>query len=683
AISALHKGRPETHTTTTALATLHTHGHPVTWTALLGTRREHLDLPTYPFQRRPYWLSPAATPGRQHAAAAVTAENGFWEAVERADLDALDEMLEATEEERRSLAALLPALAGLRRRAGLGHRIGWQPLADTQAAPLAGRWLLLGADGDEDVAPALLRAGAQEVATGTPESLRQLVEAGPLSGVLLLAASASDNGFADETAGATAALDALDALGVPAPVWLLTRGAAAATAADAPAAPESAALWGAGPSLAARYPERAIGLLDLPTVLDPSAERRLAAALSGETGEHELALRPGGLLARRLLSVDTGRPHRRWSPTGTVLVTGADTEAGRRTVRRLATQGAHRLLLVVPPSAAVGAEGPAGLTALTAELASLGAEATVAAVDLSDRAALARVLAAVPADHPLDGVVHLAPADGEPATAGALRSAAANLDELTHGTALSAFVLVSDAAGALGLPAAPGQATLPAFHDAIAARRLALGEPALSLCCGPWAEEPGSEARTAHELGLLPLPSRSVLDLLGRSGHLVVADVDWPTVAAGQPWAGRFFHEIPAARTAFAAAPEPDGAGAGGSVLERLAGASAADRSAILLAHLRAEVATVLGLAAAEEVSPETDLMDLGMSSLTAMELVTRTKAAGIELTPALIYDQPTLADLSQALLDLLSEALTATGAAPTAGTASHTATAETQRSSR
>ncbi|WP_037903174.1 acyltransferase domain-containing protein, partial [Streptomyces sp. NRRL S-350] len=31
AISALRKNHPETHTTTTTLATLHTHGHPVTW----------------------------------------------------------------------------------------------------------------------------------------------------------------------------------------------------------------------------------------------------------------------------------------------------------------------------------------------------------------------------------------------------------------------------------------------------------------------------------------------------------------------------------------------------------------------------------------------------------------------------------------------------------------------------
>ncbi|MET8631060.1 SDR family NAD(P)-dependent oxidoreductase, partial [Kitasatospora sp. NPDC004669] len=57
AISALHKGRPETHTTTTALATLHTHGHPVTWPIPTpsGTT-DATDLPTYPFQRRRYAL---------------------------------------------------------------------------------------------------------------------------------------------------------------------------------------------------------------------------------------------------------------------------------------------------------------------------------------------------------------------------------------------------------------------------------------------------------------------------------------------------------------------------------------------------------------------------------------------------------------------------------------------------
>ncbi|GAA2157778.1 hypothetical protein GCM10009760_60210 [Kitasatospora kazusensis] len=660
-VPVLRNKRPEPQSAMTALAALHTWGSPVAWNEVLGAAgRADLDLPTYPFQHRPYWLGPVATPGGLDAERSATAESGFWAAVERADLDALDGLLQASEEERRSLAALLPALAGLRRRAGLGYTIGWQPIADTPAPALGGHWLLLApADpeaGAEELAAALTRAGA-DVTTGTPGSLREIRPTGPVRGVLLLAETEGADLTADETGGATPVLDALEALGIPAPLWVLTRGAVSATAADPLGSPDASALWGAGPAQSARYRGRWGGLLDLPPVLDRAAERRLAAVLTGATGEDQLALRPAGLFARRLLPVGTGRADGSWKPTGTVLVTGGATEAGRHVARRLAAHGAQHLLLAVPPTVDAGPD----LADLEAELTSLGAKVTSASCDLADRDALARLLDGIPAEHPLDGVVHLSSADDSALSARARRSAAVNLDALTRDARLSAFVLVSDLAGALGLPAATGLATLPAFHEAITARRQAAGLAALSLCCGPWAEQPGTDAQAALDRGLRTLAPRSVLDELGRPGRLVVADVDWPVLAARPAAAGpaRFFQEIPQARAAFEATAEQEPARSAGSVLERLAAAPAEQRPEILLAHLRAEIASVLGLAAGEEIRADSDLMDLGFSSLTAMELVTRTKAVGIELTPALIYDQPTLLDLAQALLDTLTDSLT------------------------
>ncbi|MFF7634693.1 SDR family NAD(P)-dependent oxidoreductase [Kitasatospora sp. NPDC008050] len=55
AIPTLRADRPEADTFNAALAHLHTHGHPVTW----PTTGHQIDLPTYPFQRERYWLSPA------------------------------------------------------------------------------------------------------------------------------------------------------------------------------------------------------------------------------------------------------------------------------------------------------------------------------------------------------------------------------------------------------------------------------------------------------------------------------------------------------------------------------------------------------------------------------------------------------------------------------------------------
>ncbi|MGW2787885.1 SDR family NAD(P)-dependent oxidoreductase, partial [Streptomyces populi] len=54
--------RAETDSTLTALATAHTHGHTVTWPTR-ATRDARVGLPTYPFQRRRYWIE---TTGPEH-----------------------------------------------------------------------------------------------------------------------------------------------------------------------------------------------------------------------------------------------------------------------------------------------------------------------------------------------------------------------------------------------------------------------------------------------------------------------------------------------------------------------------------------------------------------------------------------------------------------------------------------
>ena len=57
AVPAMRRDRPETGTWIGALAELYTRGAPVRLTELTGTRRR-VDLPTYPFQRSPYWPVP-------------------------------------------------------------------------------------------------------------------------------------------------------------------------------------------------------------------------------------------------------------------------------------------------------------------------------------------------------------------------------------------------------------------------------------------------------------------------------------------------------------------------------------------------------------------------------------------------------------------------------------------------
>ncbi|RKN04440.1 type I polyketide synthase [Streptomyces radicis] len=109
-IAAQRRDRREPEALAAALAQLHTAGAAVDWAAFFeGTGARRVPLPTYPFQRRRYWLTAAPS------AAPDPAPPGFWAAVERQDTEALAAELDLDDQGREALAVLLPALAAKRR----------------------------------------------------------------------------------------------------------------------------------------------------------------------------------------------------------------------------------------------------------------------------------------------------------------------------------------------------------------------------------------------------------------------------------------------------------------------------------------------------------------------------------------------------------------------------------------
>ncbi|PRQ09060.1 type I polyketide synthase [Enhygromyxa salina] len=114
-VPALRRDQPEGETLALALGGLHCHGVVINWAAYFQPFSPHrVDLPTYAFQRQPYWLdSPQASRSSESADSAAE----IWSAVDRSEIDDLTRVLDLTEPEQRdALAKLLPSLTSWRRK---------------------------------------------------------------------------------------------------------------------------------------------------------------------------------------------------------------------------------------------------------------------------------------------------------------------------------------------------------------------------------------------------------------------------------------------------------------------------------------------------------------------------------------------------------------------------------------
>ncbi|WP_338894332.1 SDR family NAD(P)-dependent oxidoreductase [Streptomyces sp. TG1A-60] len=659
-------------------AELWTAGVGVDWSpAFTGGRR--IALPTYAFQRRRFWPDPL--PAQAHTAgAADPGETRFWDAVERHDIDELAGTLRL-DEARGLLDEVLPALStwhrGRRRGATIDawrYRVTWTPVPDLPShARLHGRWLLAVPEGEDtgtaaELAEVLRSAGADVVPLTTADDADRatvaalLLAAGPVEGVLSL--HATEESERPVPAGPASTVTLIQALGdadIDAPLWALTAGAVSIGRSDPLRSVTQALTWGLGRVAALEYPRRWAGLIDLPATLDARVGARLVALLSGAAGdEDQLAVRGSGVYARRLARAARATGTRRELP-GSVLVTGGTGALGAVVARWLASRGVPHLTLVGRRGAATP-----GVEDLVAELTAAGTHVTVAACDVTDRDSLAGVLARIPAEFPLVGVVHAAgvgqammldrtgPAELADVLGGKV-AGAVHLDELTRGLDLRMFVTFASGAGIWGSGGQAAYAAANAFLDALVIRRRAQGLPGTSVAWGAWGGlgmASNEDARDhLRDRGMLPMDPDLAIEALAQAVDageecLTVADIDWArfvdTFTATRVSA--LLSDLPEARQAQAA---PTGGEQRPDLGRRLAPLPDAQRRQILLDLVRNEVAAVLKHPDVRAVEAARTFKDLGFESLTAVELRNRlNRETGLRLPATMVFDHPTPATL-------------------------------------
>ena len=670
------------------VASLQADGGP--WESLLGTlgqlwvrgievdwdrfdrpyARQKVALPTYPFERRRYWVEPL-------------------ERVTETDSTAtLDRLL---------------------------YEIEWQPAeAEPDAGPSAdGHWCLF-VDGNGAglaLAASLRDAGATVTTVRPGESLEldgdegwrldprsraqteELLDRLPkaLAGVVHLWSLDVQEGSAHfdqaRQLGCQSTLHLIQALArrpgeAAGRLHVVTRGAQPVigdTSGDGPASqPVHAAqspVWGLGLVAGLEHPELWGGALDLDPALDSVSQAHwLRARLLAPGDERQQAHRNGRSYAARMVRGDPLGNARMPPPDphATYLVTGGVGGLGLRCASWLVAEGARRLVLTSRRGVTSGDQASA-----IADLTARGADIQVVRADAADREAMQAVLDGIDATaSPLRGVIHAAgvldPCSLQDLDDSALEAALSakvqggqHLDELTRQHSLEWLVLFSSGASMWGTAQGAHYAAANAYLDALAFARRGADLPTLSVNWGPWsgagmgARQGDLDSEWMQATGQNPLQANDAFRLLGQllgrgAVRAGVADIEWSRFQ--QVYEARGPRPLLARITAGAT---PTGAGPLTSLSQRLRDVSPARHEGEVLEIVRTVIAGVLGDADLARIDVDQPVRDLGFDSLMAVELRNRLQAAlelpSGALPTTLAFDHPTARQMVTYLLGRLA----------------------------
>lgn len=546
--------------------------------------------------------------------------------------------------------------------------INWRRVDKEKVQP-RGSWGLLCPSEEtvwtKEVHKALSSTGVQLV------SVKKLQEAEKLDGLLSL--WDSDAGVVpmahDFTSKALAQLQEGIRTGFARPVVWVTRYAVGAGAGDRPVKIGAGPLWGLMRTARSEHPELRLRLIDVDEETD-LATLSLALMLGDHT---EIAIRKEQLLtphmepASFVASPSVGLPLLR--ADGAVLVTGGLGDLGGRIARSLVTS--HGICDLVLTSRR-GIESP-GADAFVAELAKLGAKATIVGGDIADIDSL-RSMMQFTVDRPLRGVIHAAGVVDSGVLSSLTPQKCAttfapkvdglwNLHQLTKDMDIDLFMMFSSISGIMGLPGLGNYAAANSFMDSLAYLRRAQGLPATSVAFGTWGGDGMAttliSTTRAHlsQLGLGFLAPEVGLKLFEQAVHqgralTVAAVLDLQRLKAYYEDQGGV---PPFLRSMLGQSKVKKPVDRAVNLRDMLVDAAPEQHGSIMLRLVQETVARALGYTRIDDVDVSRPLLELGIDSLTAVlirnHLATLTAMA---LPPNIALLHRDLKSLSKFLLSLL-----------------------------
>ncbi|WP_218651874.1 type I polyketide synthase [Nostoc sp. C052] len=354
-----------------------------------------------------------------------------------------------------------------------------------------------------------------------------------------------------------------------------------------------------------------------------------------------------------------------FSADGTYLITGGLGGLGLLVAQWLVDKGGKHLVLVSRRPANEAAQKQINA------IAQAGVEVTVIQADVADYEAMSRVFSHIRQSLPtLRGIIH---------SAGMLDDAtlqhqswekfarvmapkvqgAWNLHQLTLTDAIDFFILFSSVSSLLGVPGQANHAAANAFLDGFAHYRRSLGLPGQSLHLGTVSQigeaaEKGADVR-GQQLGIKAIQPQQVLLALEQllkqpeAVEVGLVAIDWSNKQGLSHWLNyRFLADWQEKTDSSSVKIESE-------FLQQWRRALPSDRRRLLLNHVQQQVAHVLGMASAKTINERSGFFDLGMDSLTAVELRNRLQGSlGYSLPATAIMDYPTIETLVNYLVQNL-----------------------------